>query len=91
MNFLLNKNDCKMFEKNNTGVAPTVFFIPNYGKEIKQVYISKHYSEPPNQIILLLIIHTEKWHYFVVKCLLKLLTGITSKIYSGYHFTNYLN
>ena len=50
---------------------------PNNKEEIKRVYVSKHSSEPPKKLMLLMITGREKWHYLAEKSLSKLLRGIT--------------
>ena len=42
-------------------------------------YVSKHNSNPENQLILLMIPNAEGWPYLEVKKLSTLLIGITSK------------
>ena len=42
-------------------------------------YVWKYKSNREKQVILLIISNGEKWHYLVVKKLLGLLRGITSK------------
>ena len=48
-------------------------------EEIKQAYISKHGWEHSNQVTLLMIRDSQKWHCLTLKRLPKLLRGITSK------------
>ena len=59
-------------------------------KEIKEAYMSKHNSELPNQVILLMITDGEKWHYVAVKCLSRLLQELKSNKNADYHYMNYL-
>ena len=48
---------CKKWEKflNNKSITLNVLFVPHNKKEIREAYISKHNSEHPNQVILLMI------------------------------------
>ena len=48
-------------------------------EQIRHVYISKHNSTRENQVILLMITDSKKWHYLVVKKLSALFCKITSK------------
>ena len=48
-------------------------------KKIRHSYISKHNSKLENEIILLMITDSKKWHYLAVKKLSTLFCKITSK------------
>ena len=48
-------------------------------EKIHPAYVSKHYSNLENQVILLMIPNGEGWHYLTVKKLSALLRGIKSK------------
>ena len=81
------KDDWKKIQKNNVAIALNVFYAQN-GK-IYPAYISKHNSNPEEQIILLVIWNGERqWHYLVVKKLSALLRGITSKHQGDFYFLN---
>ena len=47
-------------------------------KKVTLAYISKHNFKGENQVILLMITDSKKWHYLAVKHLSALLRGITS-------------
>lgn len=64
-----------MFEK----VALNILFSLIIKEEIKQVYISKHNSEPKNTVILFMNTECEKQHYLHVKSVYKFLRRIISK------------
>ena len=55
----------KKIEKNNVTVALNVFYAKK--EKIYPVYVSKHNSNPENQVIILMIQSREKWHYVGVK------------------------
>ena len=48
-------------------------------EEIAQAYIPKHNHKDKNQVILLMITGSKKWHYLAVKSLSALLRGIRPK------------
>ena len=50
--------------------------------------ISKHNTNPEKQVVLLMILSTEGWHYLAVKKLSALLRGITSKHNSDFYCLN---
>ena len=53
--------------------------MPYNTEKIRHSYISKHNSKPENEIILLMITNSKKWHYLAVKKLSTLFCKITSK------------
>ena len=53
--------------------------MPHDTKEIRHAYKSKYNSNRENQVILLMITDSEKWHYFAVKSSSALFKGTTSK------------
>ena len=57
--------------KNNGTIAPNVL----YTKKEKK-YLAKHNSNRQKQLILLMILNGEGWHYLAIKRLLALLNGI---------------
>ena len=57
-NFPLHKNDWNEFEKNNKR---------NNTEEIRHAYKSKHDLSSENQVILLMITDSKKWHYLAMK------------------------
>ena len=74
---LQEKVDWKKFKKNNPAVSFNVLYVKKM--YIYPVYISKHNPNYEKQIILLIILNGEGWHYLAVKKLWALLAGITSK------------
>ena len=59
-----------------------------YAKKAKKIYpayISKHNSNREKQVIILIILNKQRWHYLAVKKLSALLRGITSKN-NGYFY-----
>ena len=79
INFPSSKEDWNYFEKNNKSIAFNVLFVPHITKQIRPAYISKHIFDRENQVILLMVADSKKWHYLAVKKLSALLRGITSK------------
>ena len=69
--------DWKKFELNNE-IALNILYVPHITRKIHVAYKSKHNLTRENQIILLMITDSEKWHYLTVKNLSGLLRGITS-------------
>ena len=68
INFLLEKDDKKKFEKNNITISLNVLYAKK--ENIHPAYFSKHNSNRVKQVILLMILNGEK--------LSALLRGITS-------------
>ena len=54
-------------------------YVPHNTEKIRHAYKSKYNLNCKNQLILLMITDSEKWHYFAVKSLSALFRGITSK------------
>ena len=77
MNFPSNKKDWKKFEKDNKTVAHNILYVSHNTEEIIYAYKSKHNLKRRNQVILLMIIHDEKWHYLAVNKLSALLRETT--------------
>ena len=67
----------KKFEPNNKSVALNILYVPHNTKEIRHAYKSKYNLNCENQVILLMITDSKKWHYLAVKGLSALLRGIT--------------
>ena len=59
--------------KNNGTIAPNVLYTKK-----EKIYLAKHNSNRQKQLILLMILNGEGWHYLAIKRLLALLNGITS-------------
>ena len=69
--------DWKKFESNNE-VAINILYMPYNTKKINITYKSKNNLTREKQVILLMIINNQNWHYLVLKNLPGLLRGITS-------------
>ena len=69
--------DWKKFESNNE-VAINILYMPYNTKKINIAYKSKNNLTREKQVILLMIINNQNWHYLVLKNLPGLLRGITS-------------
>ena len=65
--------------------------MPHDIEEIRHAYKSKHNLKRENQVILLMITDSEKWHYLAVKRLSILLRGITSKHNGDFYCLNCFN
>ena len=59
--------DWKKFEFNNESVALNILYVPHKTGKIHLGYKSKHNLTRENQVILLIITDSEKWHYTAVK------------------------
>ena len=79
-----NSKDWKKFELNNK-VALNILHIPHNTKKIQLAYRSKYNLTYDKQIILLMIIDGEKWHYLVVKNLSELFKGTKSNHYGDFY------
>ena len=66
INFPLEKNDWKKFEKNSIKIALNDFLYTKK-ETIYNAYVSKHISNREKQVILLMIPNGERWHYLVMK------------------------
>ena len=64
-----------------------------YAKKEKMypTYVSKYNSYCEKQVVLLMILNGEKWHYLAVKKLWKLLRRITSKHPGDFYCLNCLH
>ena len=78
IDFPLHKKDWKKFEENNKSIAFNILYLPRNTEEIRHAYKSKYDEKRENNVIILMITNGEKWHYLAVKCLSKLLRGVTS-------------
>ena len=78
MNFPSEKDDWKKFEKNNVTIA----FYTLYAKreKIYSAYVPKRSSNREKQVIILIILNGETWHYLAVKKLFAFLRIIASWI-----------
>ena len=60
-------------------------------QKIVSAYVSKHKSNHKKQVNLLIISNGEKWYYLIVKKLLALLRGITSKHHGDIYYLNHFH
>ena len=68
----------KNFGLNDKSIALNVLHAPYNTKEIRYAYKLKYNLKRENQVILLMIIDGEKWHYLAVKKLSVLLMSRTT-------------
>ena len=87
INFPSEKDDWKKFEENNRTIALNVLYAQK--EKIYPAYVSKYKSW--KQVILLMILNGEGWHYLAVKELSALLRGIMSKYHNYFYCVNYLH
>ena len=80
--------DWKKFESNNKSIALNVLYVLHNTKKICCAYKSKYNLTRENQVILLMIIDGEKWHYLVVTKFSALLKGITSNHNGDFYYLN---
>ena len=78
INFPSHVGDWKRFELNNKSVALNVLYVAYGEKTIRHAYKSKYNLKLKNQVILLMISDSEKWHYLAVRSSSALLKGVTS-------------
>ena len=71
--------DWKKIKLNNKSIALNILYVPYNTEKIRHAYKSKYNLTRENQVILLMIIDAEKWHYLAVKRLSALFRGISSK------------
>ena len=76
IDFPSTSKDWKKFELNNE-ISLNILCVPHNTKKIHVAYKSKHNLTREKQVILLMIINGENWHYIVVKKLPGLFKGIT--------------
>ena len=70
--------DFKKFEQRNETIALNILYVLHNKKEICIAYESKYNCKRENQVILLMITDSEKYHYLAAKSLSRLLYRITS-------------
>ena len=73
------KKDWKKFKSNNKSTDLKILYVRYNNEQIRHVYISKRNSTRENQVILLMITDSKKWHYFAVKKISASFCKITSK------------
>ena len=98
INFPSEKDDWKIFEKNNVTIALNVLYAKK--EKLYPAYVSKNNSNCEKQVILLMIPNGEKrdaksegqrWQYVAVKKLSGLLRGVTSKNNGDFYCLNSLS
>ena len=77
MEFPSHQKGWKKFEQNNTTIALNILFVLHNTKTIGIAYKSKYNHKCKNQVILLMILDGQKWHYLALRSLSALLRGIT--------------
>ena len=80
--------DWKKFEQNNKTIALNILFVPHNTKTIRLAYKSKYNRKRENQVILLMITDSEKWHYLAIKFFPALPRGITSNHHGDFYCSN---
>ena len=75
--------------KNNRTIALNVLYAKK--EKIYPAYASNHNSNREKQVILLMILNGEEWHYLTVKALSELKRGITSKHHGYFYCLNCLH
>ena len=65
INFPSEKDDWKIFERNNVRVSLNVLYAEK--EKIYPAYVSKHTSNREKQVILSMISNGEGWHYLAEK------------------------
>ena len=78
----------KKFESNNKSIALNILYIPHNTEKIRHAYKSKYNLTRENQVILLMIIDGEKWHYLALKILFALFRGITGNNHGDFYCLN---
>ena len=87
IDFRATSKDWKKFELNNE-IALNILYVPHNTRKIHVAYKSKHNLTRENQIILLMTIDGEKWHYATVKNLsVKNLSVKNYKVRDHCHYT----
>ena len=77
------------FPKSNLEIALNVLYAEKENK--CPCYISKYNSNHQKQVILIIILNGERWHYLAVKKLSALLRGIMSKHHVDFYYFNCLH
>ena len=87
--FPSHKKDWKKFELNNKSIALDILYVPYNTEKIRHACKSKYNLKRENQVILLMIIDGEKWHYLAVKSLPALLKRIASNRNRSFYCLNF--
>ena len=80
--------DWKKFEQNSKTIALNILFVPHNTKTIRLAYKSKYNRKRENQVILLMITDSEKWHCLAIKSFPALPRGITSNHHGDFYCSN---
>ena len=101
INFPSQRKDWELFERDNEDIALNILSIPHNKKTIELQYKSKYNRTRKNQVVLLMITNSEKWHYLALKSTLtndgymkptqstyRLFNKITSNHNGGYYCLN---
>ena len=89
LDFPAGHKDYSTFEKNNSGIAINILFIPHKTQEIRQAYISEHNKTHNTHANLLMITDgTGNWYYLAIKSISGLLRGITSNHNGDFYCLN---
>ena len=80
--------DWKKFESNNKSIALNILYVPHI-KKICLVCKSKYNLTRENQVILLMITGSEKWHYLTVRNLSALLREVTDNNHGDFYYLNF--
>ena len=88
INFPSHLKDWKKFEQNNKTVLLIFCLCHTILKKIRLAYKLKHNFKRKNQVILLMITDSKKWHYLAIKSVLVLLRGIASNQNGDFYCLN---
>ena len=72
--FSIKKDDWRKLEKNNLIIALNVLYVKI--EKVYPAYVSNDNSNSEQQVILLIILNIEKWHYLAIRKLSALLREI---------------
>ena len=75
--FSIKKDDWRKLEKNNLIIALNVLYVKI--EKVYPAYVSNDNSNSEQQVILLIILNIEKWHYLAIRKLSALLREIIKK------------
>ena len=80
--------DWKKCESNNKSIALNILCVPHNTEKIRYARKSKYNLTLENQVILLMITDSEKWHYLAVKRLSVLFRGIAGNNNGDFYCLN---
>ena len=78
----------RKFESNNKSIALNILYVPHNTEKMRHACESKYNLTRENQVIFLMIIDGEKWHYLAVKSLSALFREITGNNQGDFHCSN---